>query len=78
VLHYNALEFPATYITNIENIDSLEEFQLLSKDDVETLCQMIRNPGGLVNNPNAGVAGQPQQIQNPGRHVKQSEKLSMQ
>jgi hypothetical protein len=59
----------ATNITDIENIDSLEELQLLSKDDVETLCQTIRSPGGLVNNPNAGIAGQPQQIRNPGRHV---------
>jgi hypothetical protein len=55
----------AANITDIKNIDSLEELQILSKDDVKTLCQMIRNPGGLVNKPNAGVAGQPQQIRNP-------------
>jgi hypothetical protein len=59
----------ATNITDVENIDSLEELQLLSSNDVENLCQTIQNPGGLVNNPNANVAGQPQQIRNPGRHV---------
>jgi hypothetical protein len=31
--------------------------------------QALRNPGGLVNNPNAGIAGQPQQIRNLGRHI---------
>jgi hypothetical protein len=56
-------------ITDIENIDSLEELKLLRSDHVETLCQTIHNPGGLVNNPKAGIAGQPQQIRNPGRHV---------
>jgi hypothetical protein len=59
----------AANITDVENINSLEELKLLSSDDVETLCQTLRNPGGLVNNPNAGIAGQPQQIRNPGRHV---------
>jgi hypothetical protein len=59
----------ATNITDVENIDSLDELKLLSSDDVETLCKMLRNPGGMVNNPNVGVAGQPQQICNPGRHV---------
>jgi hypothetical protein len=60
----------AANITDVENIDSLEELKLLRSDDVETLCQTLRNPaGGLVNNPNAGIAGQPQQIRNPGRHV---------
>jgi hypothetical protein len=57
-------------ITDVENIDPLEELKLNSSDDVETLCQTIRSPGGLVNNPNAGMAGQPQQIRNPaGRRV---------
>jgi hypothetical protein len=56
-------------ITDVENIDSLEELKLLRSEDVETLCQTIHSPGGLVNNPNAGIAGQPPQIRNPGRHV---------
>jgi hypothetical protein len=59
----------AANITGVENIDSIEELKLLSSDDVETLCQMLCNPGGVVNNPNTGIAGQPQQIRNPGRHV---------
>jgi hypothetical protein len=59
----------AINITDVENIDSLEELKLLSSDDVETLCKTLRSPGGLVNNPNAGIAGQPPQIRNPGRHV---------
>jgi hypothetical protein len=49
-------------ITDIENIDSLEELKLLRSDDVETLCETICSPGGLVNNPNAGIAGQPPQL----------------
>jgi hypothetical protein len=57
-------------ITDVENIDSLEELKLLHSDDVlETLCQTIHSPGGLIDNPNAGIAGQPPQIRNPGRHV---------
>jgi hypothetical protein len=59
----------AQNITDVENIDSLEELKLLSAEDVETLCKTLRNPGGLVNNPNAGIAGQLPQIRNPGRHV---------
>lgn len=59
-----------TNITDMENINLLEELKLLSSEDVKTLCpQTVRSPGGLVINPNAGIPGQPPQIRNPGRHV---------
>jgi hypothetical protein len=56
----------ATYITGTEDIDDMEELEILGDTDVHHLCDSVRNPGGLIANPNAGVAGQAAQIRNPG------------
>ena len=54
------------YITDVQNMQTLEEFALLEDADVLSLCKVIRRPGGMVPNPNAAVGGQ---IANPGIEV---------
>jgi hypothetical protein len=44
----------------------MEELEILGDTDVHHLCNSVRNPGGLIANPNASVAGQAAHIQNPG------------
>jgi hypothetical protein len=56
----------ATYITGTEDIDSLDELEILDDTDIHNLCETVRNPGGLVPNPNAGAGGATAQIHNPG------------
>jgi hypothetical protein len=56
----------AVYITGTEDIDNMEELEILSDTDVHNLCDSVRNPGGLIANPNAGGQGQAAQIRNPG------------
>lgn len=41
----------------------------LTEDDVEEICANVRKPGGMIVNPNAGVAGQPAMIANPGQQI---------
>ena len=55
-----------TYITDVQNMQTLEEFALLEDADVLSLCKVIHCPGGMVPNPNAAVGGQ---IANPGIEV---------
>ena len=52
----------ATYITDVQQLDNLEEFRILTDSEVEDLCKTIRKPGGTIANP---VAGGPD-IPNPG------------
>ena len=56
----------AVYITGTEDIDSMEELEILEDKDIHNLCDSVRNPGGLIANPNAGGDGQAAQIRNPG------------
>ena len=56
----------AVYIAGTEDIDSMEELEILGDKDIHTLCDSVRNPGGLILNPNAGAGGQAAQIHNPG------------
>lgn len=53
-------------ITDAQGMDSLDEFRVLTDDEVEDLCKVVRRPGGTIDNPNAAVAGQPARIPNPG------------
>jgi len=52
-----------------EAIDSLAELTRLKDQDVSDLCSVIRKPGGMIPNPDAGNAGQPATIRNPGVNV---------
>jgi hypothetical protein len=47
-------------------MDDLDEFALLTDDEVENMCKVVRKPGGTIENLNADVAGQPPAIPNPG------------
>ena len=59
----------ALLVTDDQEMNSLEEFAILKEDEVENLCKVIRHPGGTMANPNAGAAGQPATIPNPGSLV---------
>ena len=54
---------------NQQNITSLEDWNSLSDDDIENICNAIRKPGGTILNPLAAQAGQPAEIPNPGVNV---------
>ena len=53
----------ATYMTDVEEVNSLTETASMKDADVEKLCKTIRRPGGMIPNP---VAGVPAMIANPG------------
>ena len=53
-------------IVNEQAIDSVKELRLLSDKEVENLCKVVRHPGGTIPNPNAGQAGAPGTLPNPG------------
>lgn len=55
----------ATYITDEQDMTNLEEFRILTDSEVESLCKVIRRPGGTIANPNAGGNNNPT-IPNPG------------
>ena len=59
----------ATAITDQQDIDSVEELELLSDEEIESLCKALRRPGGTVANSDAGNPGAPAQIPNPGNYV---------
>ena len=44
----------AAEIVNVQGIDSLAEFELLSDTEAESLCKVIRRPGGTLANPTEG------------------------
>jgi ribosomal protein S13 len=54
-------------IVNEQDISSLAEVQLLRDDEVESLCKVLRRPGGMVPGAGPGAA----QVQNPGVQVNQ-------
>jgi len=39
------------YMTTRQGMDSLEEFKILTDDEVESLCKVLRRPGGTTGNP---------------------------
>lgn len=45
----------ATYFTDVEEVDSVEEVANLRDEDVQRLCNVTRKPGGMMPNPNAGA-----------------------
>ena len=56
----------AGFITGDQGLDTLDELKVLTKDEIESLCKVVRRPGGTVPNPNAGDPGQPAMLSNPG------------
>ena len=56
----------AGFITDDQGLDTLDELKVLTNDDVENLCKVVRRPGGAIPNPNAGDPGQPSMLSNPG------------
>ena len=68
----------ATFITDTQGMNDLEEFLLMDDEGVGTLCKAIRRPGGQVPNPAFAAAGPaaaaaatgiPANISNPGHVV---------
>ena len=61
----NVAASTARLITNqgLEDFDELKDF---SEEDMRTLCNTIRRPGGSIPNPRAAQADQPPTIRDPG------------
>jgi hypothetical protein len=38
----------ATFITDAQELNDLDEYALLTDDEVENLCKVIRKPGGTI------------------------------
>jgi ribosomal protein S13 len=55
-------ENAAQIIVAEQGLDSLEEIKLLTDDEIESLCKVVRRPGGTVPGPNPGDAP----VNNPG------------
>ena len=56
----------AGFITDEQGLEKLDELKVLTNDDIESLCKVVRRPGGTVPNPNARDPGQPATLSNPG------------
>ena len=52
-------------IVDEQGLDSLEEIRLLTDDEIENLCKVIRRPGGQIPGPNPGDPP----VNNPGTPV---------
>jgi len=70
----------ALRLTNDQQMDSLDEISLLQDEEVHNLCDVIRKPGGMIENPNAvdgdgnvipgqPIPGQPTKVQDHGTQV---------
>jgi len=59
------------FITDDQDMNSFDEFKLTTNKEVESLCKVVRRPGGMIANPMAGDPNQPQVIPNPGLPVSQ-------
>jgi hypothetical protein len=52
-------------IVDEQGLDSLNEIRLLTDDEIESLCKVVRRPGGTIPGPNAGDAP----VNNPGTPI---------
>ncbi|KAI2493825.1 hypothetical protein MHU86_20706 [Fragilaria crotonensis] len=64
-------EMAAQALVDEQGMDSLEEIKLLTDDEIESLCKVIRRPGGMIPAPPGGAAGGAANIPNPGVPVNQ-------
>ena len=51
---------------NNQGLQGTDDFEGLTDDDITTICDNCRKPGGTITNPNAVIVGQPANITNPG------------
>ena len=65
------------FITDDQGLDTLDELKVLTTDEIESLCKVVRRPGGTVSNPNTGDPGQPATLSNPGEKVPLREELNL-
>ena len=54
------------FLATTQGYDTLEEFGLLTDDEVENLCKVVRRPGGVMKNPDGD---KPENVPNPGISV---------
>ena len=59
----------AEFVTVAQGLNELEEFRLLKDEEVQSLCKVVRHPGGTIPNPQATIVGQPATLPNPGLSV---------
>ena len=52
-------------IVDEQGLDSLNEIRLLTDDEIESLCKVVRRPGGTIPGPNVGDAP----VNNPGTPI---------
>jgi hypothetical protein len=64
-------EMAAQALVDEQGMDSLGEIKLLTDDEIESLCKVIRHPGGMIPAPPGGAAGGAANIPNPGVPVNQ-------
>ncbi len=64
-------EMAAQALVDEQGMDTLEEIKLLTDDEIESLCKVIRRPGGMIPAPPGGAAGGAAKIPNPGVPVNQ-------
>lgn len=55
----------AQVIVDEQGLDSLDEIKLLTDDEIESLCKVVRRPGGTIPGPNPGDAP----VNNPGTPI---------
>ena len=58
----------ARLITN-QGLDDFDELSGFSEEDMKTLCNAIRRPGGSIVNPRAALPDQPPTIRDPGNVI---------
>jgi hypothetical protein len=59
----------ADLIVGEQGVDQLSEIKILTDDEIESLCKVVRRPGGTLPNPNAAVAGEPATIPARGESI---------
>jgi hypothetical protein len=53
-----------------QGLGAVLDFSALSESDIEDVCRILRRPGGMIPNPNAGRGrGIPDDIPNPGVQI---------
>ena len=56
----------AGLLVDDQGMDTLEELSILTDEECDSLCKLVRRPGGTIPNPNVAVADAPARIPNPG------------
>ena len=54
------------FITDDQGLETFYELKVLTNDEIESICKVVRHPGGTVPNPNTEDPGQPDSLSNPG------------